>query len=72
MVARAEGVIIQHYFKVGALPILKETYPDQVKYRFLLPPEVFDRWAGKFCKCPAPLPPCQHPTHPAKAAHIES
>ena len=50
MIARAEGRIIQHYFKVGALSILQEVHADQVKHRFLLSPEVFERWTAKFCR----------------------
>jgi hypothetical protein len=50
MIARAEGRIIQHYFKVGARSMLQEVYPNQVKHRFLLTPEVFNRWTSKFCR----------------------
>lgn len=49
MIARAEGRIIQHYHKVGAVSVMQEIHPDQVKHRFLLPPEVFERWTAKFC-----------------------
>jgi hypothetical protein len=59
MIARAEGVIIPHYFKVGATSIMQEVYPDQVKHRFLLSPEVFESWTLKFCwrQDAAPAPP---------------
>jgi hypothetical protein len=66
MIARAEGRIIQHYFKVGALSILQEVHADQVKHRFLLPPEVFERWTAKFCprRHAAPGAALQNPDSP--------
>lgn len=66
MIARAEGRIIQHYFKTGAVSILQEVYPDQVKHRFLLPPEVFERWTVKFSRprIPAPAPALPDPVSP--------
>lgn len=74
IIARAQGVIIPHYFKWKAVPVLKETYPDQVKYRFLLAGEVFERYTH-FCKLtpradPPPAAALAPPGPPPASPHV--
>ena len=72
MIARAQGEIIWHYFRWGALPITKETWPDQVKYRFYVPPELFERFTHFTRRTPrgdprpgrAAAPPAKEPVSP--------
>jgi hypothetical protein len=43
-------VVARHLVKNGGVATIKETAPEGVKYRFLVPPAALDAWLHKFGK----------------------